>query len=68
MPARPYDRPLWSILYPKLLDKEYLMQAYARCKSQAKTAKELGCGEHSVRMALKYHGLKKPFAFVSRKD
>lgn len=61
MPHKKYPVPLWSLLYPELLDKEYLIQTYARCKNQVETAKEIGCGVRTLRNALRYHGLKKPF-------
>lgn len=66
MGCKKYDPPLWSILYPQLMDKVYLMRSYAQHKNSRGIAAEIGCSDRTVRNALKYHGIKRPF--VVRKD
>ena len=61
MPLKPYDPPLWARLYPDLADKETLALLYETYRTIPKVAEFEGCGEKTVRKALKYHGFGKPF-------
>lgn len=56
---------VWQKLYPQLMDKEWLMTQIRAGLGSRKIAAMLGCGDHTVRKAYKYHNIKRPFATVN---